>query len=132
MFKKDYLLRLIEEAVRLLAKAAKLIDENDLPNAQKQITKTYEILKVNPEWQQMTITDLIRTLEKNEFDDNRMEILADIFQVEAQIKEIERKEQEAYEFLLKALAIYEYVDKTSTTYSFERIAKIDELKHRLN
>lgn len=132
MFKKDYLLRLIEEAIRLLAKAANLIDKNDLENAEKQIAKTYEVLKANPEWSDMKITDLIKTMENAAFDDHRMEIVADLFQVEAQLKETEHKDQEAYQLLVKALAIYEYLDKTSTTYSFERMTKMDELKKRLN
>ena len=55
MFKKDYLLRLIEEAIRLMAKAVNLIDDNDLEQAEKQIAKTYELLKANPQWNNLSI-----------------------------------------------------------------------------
>ncbi|MFW5759601.1 MAG: hypothetical protein ACOCXH_01330 [Cyclobacteriaceae bacterium] len=132
MFKKDYLLRLIEEAVRLLAKAVNLIDDNDIKNAEKQISKTYAVLKANPDWADLPVSKLIITMENAEFDDHRMEIVADLFKVEARLKESGNKMDEAHELLIKSLAIYEYIDKTSTTYSFERVAKIDELKHRLN
>jgi len=132
MFKKDYLLRLIEEAIRLMAKAVNLIDDNDLEQAEKQIAKTYELLKANPQWNNLSIIELIKTIENAELDDHRMEIVADLFQVEAQLKEAEQKDNEANQLLIKALAIYEYVDKTSTTYSFERVAKIDKLNYHLN
>lgn len=132
MFKKDYLLRIIEEAIRLLAKAAQMIDDDDLENAEKQIKKTYDLLKANPAWNTLPLPDLVKALEKADFDDHRMEILADLFKVEAQLKEAENLPRKAYEYFIKSLAIYEYVDKNSTTYSFERIAKIDDLKERLN
>jgi len=132
MFKKDYLLRLIEEAVKLLAKAMNLINESDLENAKKQIAKTYEILKANHEWQKLPITDMIKAMENADFDEHRMEIMADLLKVESDFKRAEDKFDESHELLIKSLAIYEYLDQTSTTYSFERVAKIDKLKHRLN
>lgn len=132
MFKKDYLLRLIEEAVKLLAKAMNLINESDLENAEKQIAKTYKILRANPEWQKLPIAEMIKAMENADFDEHRMEVMADLLKVESDFKKADNDSSQSHELLIKSLAIYEYLDKTSTTYSFERVAKIDALKHRLN
>ena len=132
MLRRDYILRLIEEAARLLAEAMDLIDKNDPENAEIMIRKTHELIKADPHWYDLKLTDLIRQMELAGFDYDQMEIVADLLNVESSLLEVKQQEDQAFQYLIKSIAILEYIDQYSPTFSFSRNQKINTLRDRLN
>ena len=128
MFKKDYLLRIIEEIIRIIGRILHLIKEGDFDKAEKMLKEAYELIEVNEDWKNISITALIQLMEKKEFSYSKMEIIADLIKVEGDIVKAQGKEG-YHDLYIKALAIYEYLDQNDVTYSFERADKIIKLKN---
>jgi hypothetical protein len=76
---------------------------------------------------------IITLREGKQFTDENFEMLADIFLIVAEeLDQNDRDNGKKKQLLEKALIIYEYLDKTGSTYSFERHNKIEKIKnHRL-
>lgn len=75
----------------------------------------------------------IETLQSNnKLSNDNIEMLADIIFLLADEadyrKKVNEKRRKLYE---KSLVIYEYLDKTSSTYSFDRHLKMDKIKYAL-
>jgi hypothetical protein len=72
----------------------------------------------------------IKTLQEGkQFSNDMLEMLADIFLIIAEEFEQSGKDEEKKKKLYeRSLTIYEYLDKTSATYSFERHYKIERIR----
>ena len=59
---------------------------------------------------------------------HRMEMLAELYYVEAEMK----SEPTRSELLRRALSLFRFIDQHGKTYSFDRVAKIDQIAKTLN
>ena len=75
---------------------------------------------------------IITLREGKQFTDENFEMLADIFLIVAEeLDQNDRDNGKKKQLLEKALIIYEYLDKSGSTYSFERHNKIEKIKSTL-
>jgi hypothetical protein len=129
MEKKDFILREIEKiSILLLYLIGKFVPSKSLE--EQQLTEKL----INDELKENYGNDLNYILKLNEkdfdtefsqnkgFNFENIELLADLLYTMGN-DEIKTKP----EYLHKALLIYEYIDKKSKTFSFERINKINDL-----
>lgn len=132
MYRRDYILRLIEETARFIAKILGLLKEEKYDEAEKWLLKGYDLLHADRDkLLHSDPSDIVMELEKKQgYDLTRMELVADLIAMEGEILSF-KKEPGARNMRLKALAIYEYIELNHTIYSFERTDKIARMKEEL-
>lgn len=131
MIQKDYILRLIEEAAKVLAVAFRLKNDADFDAAKKIIDDAYsKLLKVDKSDVLYVANDeLIFVLTDNlQFDLKKIEILANFFAEDASLENNVLIKRNLIE---KSLLMIEYISKQDKIFSFERIAKLEKLKQML-
>ncbi len=131
MIQKDYILRLIEEAAKVLAQIFKLKENRDFDSARKTLDKAYtEILKIDK------FEILIRPTEKLipyltldlKLEPGKIKIISDFLAEDAFLETdlIVKKN-----LIEKSLLLTNYVNEFGKTFSFERVAKVKQLKEML-
>ena len=133
MFRKDYILRIVEEIARFLAKAMGLLKEGKHELAEEWIQKGYKLLKADRgRLLNLPPGEMVEELERRQgLDFTKMELIADLIYAEGEIL-LARNDPGSDNTFLKSLALYEYIDKNHNVYSFDRADKINRLKNRLN
>lgn len=133
MFRKDYILRIVEEIARFLAKAMGLLKEGKHELAEEWLQKGYKLLKADRgRLLNLPPGEMVEELERRQgLDFTKMELIADLIQAEGEIL-LARNDPGADNTFLKSLALYEYIDKNHNVYSFDRADKINRLKNKLN
>lgn len=137
MQQEDWLIRQINQLGRVLGKI--LADLLGLKTkgqvgegieAAEQALKSELDLDIN-ELAAMPADRFIITLrEGNQFSDENLEMLADILLTIAdELNQIDTDNEKKKKLYEKALIIYEHLDKTGSTYSFERHNKIEKIKN---
>ena len=131
MYKKDYILRMVEEMIRFIAKVMSLLKEGKPEEAEKWLEKGYQLLKADHQKMlQMKPGELVQELERQGYDYTKMELKADLINAESEILAY-KQDQKAADLLITALAVYEYIENNHHVYSFERADKIFFLKSRI-
>ena len=133
MFRKDYILRIVEEIARFLAKAMGLLKEGKHELAEEWLQKGYKLLKADRgRLLNLPPGEMVEELERRQgLDFTKMELIADLIHAEGEIL-LARNDPGSDNTFLKSLALYEYIDKNHNVYSFDRADKINRLKNRLN
>ena len=136
MQQEDYIKRQIDQLGRVLGKIlADLMGLKTRGQASQGIESTSQALKtelgLNIDDLTLIPSDLFLTtlLDTKKFSDNNFEQLAEIMFLIAEELNIKNtdvgKMKQLYE---RALIIFEILDKTSSTYSFDRHSKIEKIK----
>jgi len=140
MQQEDWLIRQINQLGRVLGKI--LSDLLGL-KAQGRVSEGIEVAEQALKGElDLDINDLaampserfiITLREEKQFTDDNFKMLADIFLIlSEELDQNDRDNEKKKQLLEKALIIYEHLDKTGSTYSFERHNKIEKIKnHRL-
>jgi len=134
MFKRDYILQIIEQIGKVLAKVAELLNDKKPDEARQAIHKTYQrYLKINvAELDTVLENDPVNTLiNQHDFDNQRLNALADLLKAEGDIYLQEEEEDFAKSRYAKALIIFEYLNQTEQVYSFDREAKIADMQEKM-
>jgi len=134
MFKRDYILQIIEQIGKVLAKVAELLNDKKPDEARQTIHKTYQrYLKINvAELDAVLENDPVNTLiNQHDFDNLRLNALADLLKAEGDIYLQEDEEEMAKSRYAKALIIFEYLNQTEQVYSFDREAKIADMQEKM-
>lgn len=133
MVQQDYFMRQIDQLGRVLGKIlSDIIGIKQKGQTSLDFEFAYQIFKSELDIdidKLLTIpnNDFINILKnKKGFNNENLDKLADIFWEIA-----DNNEQSKY-ICKKCLIIYEYLEKTETTYSFDRNFKIERLKNILN
>ena len=131
MIQKDYILRLIEEAAKVLAKALKLKNDGDYEQAKQILDEAYnDILKIDKNAALfVSNNEFIAYLTNGlQLEPGKIEILANFFTEDASIEENILTKKNLIE---KALLLYKYIGESDKTFSFERINKTTRLQKML-
>jgi hypothetical protein len=134
MYKKDYILRMIEMMGELIAGILGLIKKGDFQQASQSLENAYiEFLKED--------TSLFRNLPKEKMTDklinehnytnSHLEILAGLFYAEAELSFAKGNQNASLEFYEKALILYEFVAKESKTFFVDKQSKITYIQERI-
>ena len=134
MIQKDYMLRMIEMLGDLLAAVFGLIRKGDYERATERLNQIYyDMLKQDAAFfRNLDVDDMTdKLLNEHNFTNGHLEILAELFNAEAEIAIIKGDTENARSYSAKALILFEYVDKAYRTYSQDRIDKMNKLRERI-
>lgn len=73
-----------------------------------------------------------KLLAEHNYTNDHLEILAELFNAEAELQIAMGKSKESLEYSQKALLLFEFIDKELRTYSHERLNKIKIIKNRIS
>jgi hypothetical protein len=127
MYQKDYILRMIEMLADLIAGILSLIKKGDLKKASQALEIVfYDFLKKDAAFfnnipkEELTA----KLLEEHNFTNGHLEILAELFYVQAELSLAQKNEKDGLQFYEKSLALFRFVEDESKTFSIERQSKI--------
>ena len=134
MYQKDYILRMVEMLGELIASILKLIRTGDVQQAQKGIDEIYHTMlkKDAAFFQKIPVGKLTTTLiEDHNYTNGHLEILAELFYAEAELKQAQNSVALSLEYYEKSLLLFEFVDNSSNTYYRERLSKIELIRNKI-
>jgi hypothetical protein len=134
MYQKDYILRMAEMVAKLLAGLLGLINRKEYTTASEQLSNIYhDILKEDASFfrsiPEAELTN--KLLEEHNYTNGHLEILAELFNAEAELEYAQGMKEDCLEFSRKSLILFEFVDREMKTYSTDRIEKMDAIKRRI-
>lgn len=135
MYQKDYILRMIEMLGDLLAGIFGLVKKGDLTEASEKLDRIYyDILKEDAAFfRSIPTADLTRKLiGEHNYTNGHLEILAELFNAEAELELAQGNQAGAIEFSEKALLLFEFIDLQQKTLSAERLDKIAAIRERID
>jgi Family of unknown function (DUF6483) len=133
MYQKDYILRMIEMLGELIAGILGLIKKGDLKQAAGKLENLYyDILKEDAAFfrniPSNELTD--RLLHLHNYTNGHLEILAELFNAEAELCIAQEDKSGAIEYSRKSLILFEFIDKEYKTYSQDRIDRMEMIRKR--
>lgn len=134
MFKRDYLLHIIEQIGKVLVKIVDLLKDNKPDEALDTIHKTYDRflhLKVEELDAILEQDPVNKLINEHDFDGQRLNALAELLKAEGDIHLYEGNEERAKSRYYKALILFEYLNQTEQVYSFDREAKIADMQEKI-
>jgi len=134
MYQKDYILRMIEMLGQLIAGILGLIKKGNFEQAEDKLENLYyTMLKEDSAFfRDIPIDELTdRLLHGHNYTSGHLEVLAELFNVEAELRLAKDDKPGSLEYSQKSLRLLEFIDAEYKTYSQERIDKIDAIKERI-
>jgi hypothetical protein len=135
MYQKDYILRMIALLFKFLGEVLGLIKKGDFKKASEQLSEGYNIFLKEDAVFFRNIPDdrLTQTLlQEHNYTNGQLEILAELFNAEAELEMAQGNMAGCAEFSRKALILFEFVDSEQKTYSIDRLNKIEILRKRIS
>jgi len=134
VYQKDYLLRMIATLMKFLGEVLGLIKKGDLKKASDQLEDGYNIfLREDSLFFKNIPEDKLtqNLLKEHNYTNGHLEILAELFNAEAELDLAKGEKSDCLEFSRKALLLFEFVDNEQKTYSAERLDKMEVLRNRI-
>ena len=135
MYQKDYILRMIEMLGDLIAGILGLARKGDFNKAAEKLERVYyDMMKEDAAFfRSIPKEDLTRKLlEEHNYTIGHLEILAELFNAEAEIQIARGNEAGSLEYSEKSLALFEFIDIRQKTLSLERIEKMNSIRQRIS
>jgi tetratricopeptide (TPR) repeat protein len=134
MYQKDFILRMIEMLGELVAGILGLIRKGEFPKASQALENAYyEYLKEDASFfrriPKEKLTEAL--IGEHNYTNGHLEILAELFNTEAELLYAKGNQHESIEFYEKALLLFEFIEKESETYSAEKKVKMSFIKNRI-
>ena len=134
MYQKDYILRLIEQLFKFLAEVLKLIKKGEYNEASDRLESSYyEFLREDASFFYNIPEDTLtqKLLQDHNYTNGHLEILAELFNAESELKFARGDWPGSLVFSRKSLTLFEFVDRENKTYSEERIRKMENIRKRI-
>jgi len=134
MYQQDYILRMIEMLGDLLAAIFGLIKKGDYKKAGDKLDRIYyDMLKEDAAFfRSIPKDELTHTLlEEHNYTNGNLEILAELFNAEAELELAQGNNAGSLEYSEKSLLLFEFIDLKEKTLSFERIDKMAAIRNRI-
>jgi hypothetical protein len=134
MYQKDYILRMIEMLGQLIAGILGLIKKGNFKQAEDQLEKLYyTMLKEDSAFFRDIPADELtdRLLHEHNYTNGHLEVLAELFNAEAELRLAKDDKPGSMEYSQKSLRLFEFIDVEYKTYLQERIDKIAAIKERI-
>lgn len=135
MYQKDYILRMIEMLGDLLAGIFGLIRKGDVTQASENLERIYyDILKDDASFfRSIPKEDLThKLLDEHNYTNGHLEILAELFNAEAELALAKGNMPGAMEYSEKSLLLFEFIDLEQKTLSMERLEKMTAIRERID
>jgi hypothetical protein len=134
MYQKDYILRMIEMLGDLIAAVLGLARKGDFQQATVKLERIYyDMLKEDAAFfRSIPKEDLTHVLlEKHDYTNGHLEILAELFNAEAELAEAQGNPQDCLEYSEKSLLLFEFIDLQQKTLSLDRLDKMTLIRDRI-
>jgi hypothetical protein len=134
MYQKDYILRMIEMIRELIMGILGLIKKGELEKAGDQIDRLYyDFLKEDSAFFTFIPSGELtnKLLQEHNYTHGHLEILAWLFDAEAELEMARGNYKLSLDFSQKSLILFEFIENEQKTYSLERAEKIEALKKRI-
>jgi len=134
MYQKDYILRMIEMLGDLLAAIFGLIKKGDYKRASEKLGKIYyDMLKEDAAFfRAIPANELThKLLKEHNYTNGHLEILAELFNAEAELDLAQGNRSACLEYSTKSLILFEFIDREQKTYSSERLEKMAAISKRI-
>jgi hypothetical protein len=134
MYQKDYVLRMVEMLGEMVAAILGLVKKGDYEQASERLSRIYfEMLKQDASFfRAIPEKDLTHKLiEKHNYTNGHLEILAELFNAEAELELAQGNKQGSIEYSGKALRLFEFIDRENKIYSQNMINKIEAIRERI-
>lgn len=134
MYQKDYILRMIEMLGDMLAAIFGLVRKGDFEQATEKLERVYyDILKEDATFfRSIPKEDLThKLLEEHNYTNGHLEILAELFNTEAELAAAQGNSQACLEYSEKALLLFEFIDLQQKTLSMDRLNKMTGIRERI-
>jgi hypothetical protein len=125
---------MIEMFGELLSGIMGLIRKGEYNRAYDQIGRVYkDMLKEDASFfRSIPENDLTQSLLRNHnYTNGHLEIIAELFNAEAELSMAQGNKSGSLEFSRKSLILFEFVDSDQKTYSLERLNKIETIRQRI-
>ena len=135
MYQRDYILRLIEQMINTLAVFFGLLKKEEFNKAGDLLSNAYyELLKEESAFFRGIPEEELTSelLERHNYTNDHLEIVAELFNAEAELCLAQGNKKDALIWTRKSLRLFRYIDKATKTYSRERIDKIEALERRIS
>lgn len=134
MYQRDYILRMIEMMFKFIGEVLQLIRKGELTKASEQLDTGYiTFLKEDAVFfrnlPESRLTE--KLLTEHNYTNGHLEILAELFNAEAELESAKGNKTGCIEFSKKSLLLFEFIDKAEKTFSLERINKINSIRERI-
>ena len=134
MFKKDYILRMVEMIGDLIAAMLGLIKKGDLEQAEKLLERGYmELLRRDAAFFQVIPKDQLTTklIGEHHYENGHLAVLAELFFAEATLSEAQQKLPYSLTCYEKSLILLEFLEKEDKTWSAKREERIMLLQAKI-
>lgn len=134
MYQKDYILRMIKMLDDLLAAIFRMIKKGDYTKASEQIGKIYyDMLKEDAAFFRDIPTGELtsKLLKEHNYTNGHLEILAELFNAEAELEFAKGNKSGSLEYSTKSLLLFEFIDLEQRTLYPERLQKMTAIRKRI-
>jgi hypothetical protein len=134
MYQKDYILRMIEMLGDLLAAILGLIRKGDYIKATDRLSKIYyDMLKQDASFFRTIPEDDLthKLLEEHNYANGHLEILAELFNTEAELEMAQGNRSGCLGYSRKSLKLFKFIDIEQKTFSTERLKKMADIEKRI-
>jgi len=134
MYQKDYILRMIEMIGDLIAAIMGLIRKGEYKQAYDRLSDIYyNVLREDASFfRTIPESDLTnKLLQDHNYTNGHLEILAELFNAEAELCLAMENQKDSMEYSRKSLILFEFIDSEQKTYSLERINKMETIRKRI-
>jgi hypothetical protein len=126
---------MIEMLGDLIAGILGLIKKGEYRQASEQLGKIYyDMLKEDAAFFRTIPEDELthKLLKEHNYTNGHLEVLAELFNAEAELDLAQGNRSECLNYSQKALALFEFIDREQKTYSLERIEKMAAIRDRID
>ena len=134
MYQKDYVLRMIEMIRELIMGILGLIKKGDLDIAGEKIDNLYyDFLKEDAAFFTTIPAEELtkKLLQEHNYTHGHLEILAWLFDAEAELELARGNRKMSLEYSRKSLILFEFIENEQNTYSFDREEKLKMIRDRI-
>lgn len=134
MFQKDYILRMIEMLGDMISAVFGLIKKGDYNKASEELGKIYyDMLKEDAAFFRAIPADelTLKLLKEHNYTNGHLEILAELFNAEAELEVSQGHKSDSLEYFEKSLMLFEFIDREKKTYSAERQEKMNSISEKI-
>jgi hypothetical protein len=134
MYSRDYVLRMIEMIADLIAAILGRIRKGEYDAASGLLSNLYyDVLREDASFfRNIPEEDLTtKLLQDHNYTNGHLEILAELFNAEAELSQARGDNPESIVYSRKSLILFEFIDSEQRTYSLERINKMESIRKRI-
>jgi hypothetical protein len=135
MYQKDYVLRMVEMLGELIGALLGLIKKGDYKRASEKLDKMYyDFLKQDAAFFSIIPEEELthKLLKEHNYTYGHLEILAELFNVEAELELAKGNKTGCRDYSAKALTLFEFISRDQKVYSFDREKKMKTIRKRLS